>query len=69
MDNKEKHKEHYEVYLKVATKVNELTAVINELGDLPLTGNDNIDNLHPALLATHKKTIEIFIKEDAEDEV
>lgn len=61
MNNLQKqYKEHYEVYLKIIDSVNTTSQLINELGRLPVTGVENIDNLYYALHKSQSKLIEIF---------
>ena len=43
-DLKKQYKEHYEIYLKIIDSVNTTSQLINELGRLPVTGVENIDN-------------------------
>ena len=62
MDNlKKQYKEHYEMYLKIAESINNTSRLINEFGELPYTGIDNIDNLYRALNKAQTKIIEIFM--------
>ena len=40
----EQYKEHYEIYSKIVDSVNTTSQLINEWGNLPVTGVENIDN-------------------------
>ena len=59
-DLKKQYKEHYEIYFKIIDSVNTTSQLINELGRLPVTGVENIDNLYYALHKSQSKLIEIF---------
>ena len=63
----ETYKEHYEKMDEIRIKVNELSTLINDLGELDTTGIKNIDNLHLALYLAHKDTIDVFIVEEEEN--
>ena len=56
----EQYKEHYEIYSKIVDSVNTTSQLINEWGNLPVTGVENIDNLYYALHKSQSKLIEIF---------
>ena len=56
----EQYKEHYEIYSKIVDSVNTTSQLINEWGNLPVTGVENIDNLYHALHKSQSKLIEIF---------
>lgn len=60
-DLQKQYKKHYDIYVKIAESVNNTSQLINELGELPATGVDNIDNLYYALHKAHTKVIEVFI--------
>ena len=52
---------HHKVYIpKIIDSVNTTSQLINELGRLPVTGVENIDNLYYALHKSQSKLIEIF---------
>lgn len=67
MDAKEKYPVHYAKCLEIKDCINALTIKIEELGQLEKTGEPNIDNLCLALSLRHKKTIEVFVKDDGEE--
>lgn len=60
-DLKKQYKEHYELYKKIAESINNTSQLINEFGELPETGVENIDNLYYALSQAQTKVIEVFV--------
>lgn len=65
---KEQYPEHFDLFVKIADSVNQTSALINQLGELPKTGDEYIDLLYPAFYEAHLHIINMFIVEDEEEE-
>lgn len=62
MNLEQKYKEHYEKHKQIAMKINELTTLVNELGEMPYTGVQNIDSVSLALDYYCEKLIDLYIE-------
>ncbi|MFR2314852.1 hypothetical protein [Terrisporobacter sp.] len=61
-----KYPENYKKLNEIRISVNKTSELINELGDLPITGVDNIDNMYIGLHRAHSEVIKMFLTQEEE---
>lgn len=57
----ETYVDHIELLEKIRDSINVTSDLINELGDLPPTGIENIDNMYLGLHQRQSKVIEMYL--------
>lgn len=58
--------EHIQLLEEIRLSINKTSELINKLGELPSSGNKNIDNMHIGLHQRHLKVIEMYMPIDDE---
>lgn len=65
----ETYKDHIEILEKIRQSINITSGLINELGELPLTGIENIDNMYIGLHQRQSKIVEMYLPIEDEESV
>lgn len=65
----ETYKDHIEILEKIRESINVTSGLINELGELPLTGIENIDNMYFGLHQRQSKIVEMYLPIEEEESV